>query len=128
MMGNNMRLKRRDPYTTGDSILVITQYKTIAHIKNYDDIGKRSIWFNDSLIGKIKGRGFDGLRGMQRTDLVFYSDGLLKIGDDTVRMARGKEYYIILYSSFGYRRIIQHKLLTDKEHFSHRGLIQDNAS
>jgi hypothetical protein len=38
----------------------------VVHIKDYDDMGRRYIWFHRSLVDSIKGLGFDGLRGAGR--------------------------------------------------------------
>jgi hypothetical protein len=95
----------------------------VVHIKDYDDMGQRYIRFNHSLVDSIKGRGFDGLRGAGRKNLVFHMDGVLWLGDNPVAIQKGKEYYLVLSNTFIRRRTVQRLALTDKTHFDHRNMI-----
>jgi hypothetical protein len=73
---------------------------SIIHIKDYDDQGERSVFFNDSLVANLKGPGFDSMRKRGQKDFVFDKEGVLKIdGIEKMKIEMGKEYYIVLYTT-----------------------------
>jgi hypothetical protein len=95
----------------------------VVHVKDFDDIGKRRIWFNGSLVDSIKGRGFDGLRGVGKKTLAFHAEGVLRLGDNYVALHTGKEYYIVLREDVGRHYVKQYLFSVDKVHFDHRNMV-----
>ncbi len=93
------------------------KYISIVHLKNYDDLGKRLIFFNNTLVAKIKGVGFDSIRKPGRKDLVFYHNGTLSTENENINIKIGNEYYIVLYTTLGRRQFNYHYKLVDKDHF-----------
>lgn len=94
----------------------------MVHIKDIDDLGKRQIRLNDSLITEIKGRGFDGLRGTGRMDFAIHSAGILHLGDNSLQIQAGKEYFILLFVRIGKHYTRQGYVLMDKEHFDNESM------
>ena len=92
----------------------------IVHLKDLDDQGKRPIYFNDTLIAKIKGVGFDSVRKPGRKDFVFNENGILGIGAEKLDIKIGNEYYIVLYSITGRHVFHLHYKIVDKEHFNYK--------
>lgn len=96
--------------------------KTIAivHLKDFDDQGKRPIFFNDTMIAKIKGVGFDSVRKPGRKDFVFHQDGVLGIDKERLDIKIGNEYFIVLYTTLGKHTFYYHYKIVDKEHFNNK--------
>ncbi len=94
--------------------------KTIAivHLKDFDDQGKRPIFFNNTMIAKIKGVGFDSVRKPGRKDFIFHQDGILGIDKERLDIKIGNEYYILLYTTLGKHAFYYHYKIVDKEHFN----------
>ena len=100
----------------------------IVHIKDYDNFGVRHIWFNDTLLGSIRGHGFSSLRGAGKKTLVFHTNGTLKLGTGSVAIQKGKEYFLVLWLYTG-RRVTSptYRFLAslDKVHFDNRSMTFD---
>jgi len=81
----------------------------VVHIKDRDEQGHRLIFFNDTLVGQIKGVGFDGFRKPGLKDFTFRQNGTLKFqwtvydsnmnlaDSNSIHVTIGNEYYIVLY-------------------------------
>lgn len=109
-----------------DSIKTIS----IVNIRNYNEApGKAAIFFNDSLVAKIRGRGFDGLNKKRPWKFVFPKAGALKIVNleknsmEKINIEIGKEYYIVLHSDCSKRGCKYYYNLIDKEHFENKQMI-----
>jgi hypothetical protein len=96
----------------------------IIHIRDRDVQGERVVYFNDSIVARMKGVGFDGVRNAGRSDLVFRQKGVLRVEPDPpyhLDIELGKEYFILMYmvttSRKGYGYYYQ---LMDKEHFYYK--------
>jgi hypothetical protein len=95
----------------------------IVHIRDRDEQGQREVYFNDSIVAKIRGVGFDAVRNPGRSDLVFREKGVLNVEPGPpshLDIELGKEYFILLYtvtSRHGYGYYYQ---LMDKEHFYYK--------
>jgi hypothetical protein len=95
----------------------------IVHIRDRDVQGERVVYFNDSMVTKMKGVGFDGVRNPGRSDLVFRQKGVLRVGPAPpyhLDIELGKEYFILVFtttSRYGYHYYYQ---LMDKEHFYYK--------
>jgi hypothetical protein len=96
----------------------------IVHIRDRDEQGEREVYFNDSLVARIKGVGFDGVRNPGRSDLVFRQKGVLRVGPGPpshLDIELGKEYFILLYMvTTSKKRFGYYYLLMDKEHFYYK--------
>ncbi|HEY1869602.1 MAG TPA: hypothetical protein VGG71_01020 [Chitinophagaceae bacterium] len=88
-----------------------------VHIKDYDDAGTRTIYFNDSLVGTIKGVGFDSFRKPGHKDYIFNNEGNLKFDTAGINIHLGKEYYIVLFTAIGKHQFYRFYRIVDKEHF-----------
>lgn len=91
----------------------------VVHIKNCGYIGWQPIRFRDTLIGRIRGRGF-GLRGVDAKTLILHSGGVLSVGDKYFSVQKGKEYYAVLFlESVSRNRSVERLALTDETRFEH---------
>ena len=100
----------------------------IIHIMNYNEApGKTRIYFNDSLVAKIKGWGFDGLNKKRPGIFVFTQGGTLKTDEIApIDIEMGKEYYIVLYTVLGRREFHYHYKLVDKLHFENKAMLLES--
>jgi hypothetical protein len=102
-----------------DSIRLVA----IVHIRDRDEQGQRVVYFNDSVVAKMHGVGFDAVRNPGQSDLVFRQRGVLRVEPAPptgLDIELGKEYYILLYMEMGRRRYSYHYQLMDKEHFYYK--------
>jgi hypothetical protein len=90
---------------------------SVVHIKDYDDVGKRTIYFNDSIVGTIKGVGFDSFRKPGHKDYIFTNDGIMKFDTAGINIHLGNEYYIVLFTTMGKHQFYPHYRIVDKGHF-----------
>jgi hypothetical protein len=90
----------------------------VVYLLDEDDDGKTNIIFNDSLVTRLKGSGFDNFRKPGRATLSLGRPGVLKLGDiGKIDVEPGKEYYVLLYTVPGRRQIIHRFRLMDRDHF-----------
>jgi hypothetical protein len=95
----------------------------IIHIRDRDIQGERVVYFNDSIVARIKGVGFDAVRNPGRSDLVFRQKGVLRVGPappSHLDIELGKEYFILLYMGTSRQGFHYYYQLTDKEHFYYK--------
>jgi hypothetical protein len=92
----------------------------VVHIRDRDISGKRVVYFDDSIVARIHGVGFDGLRRPGNMDLVFRGKGVLRVEPGSpaqLDIELGKEYFMLLYSSTSRHGYVYQYELMDKEHF-----------
>ncbi len=103
----------------------------IVHLLDRDYEGRRSVFINDSLVAKMKGVGFDGVRNPGRKTLVLDKAGTLKIITNSsldpdlteIQVQLGKEYYIVLHTNLHYKQLEFHHTLTDHDRFENRDIL-----
>jgi len=95
----------------------------IVNIRDPDMQGARVVHFNDSIVARLKGVGFDGVRNPGRSDLVFREKGVLRMTPEPpshLDFELGKEYFIVLTSEFRRHEMAYFYELMDKEHFYYK--------
>ncbi|HEV2481946.1 MAG TPA: hypothetical protein VGS79_19910 [Puia sp.] len=89
----------------------------VVYLVDQDDYYSK-VFFNDSLVARPKGTGFDGLRAAGKTTLTFDRPGILRIKDaGTLDIRLGREYYILLYNNIGRHNISYHYAVIDRDRF-----------
>jgi hypothetical protein len=89
----------------------------VVYIVDQDEL-MDDIFFNDSLVARLKGVGFDGLRDARRTTLTFGGAGVLSIrGAGKIDIRPGKEYYILLLGIHGRHGEIHQYRVIDRDRF-----------
>lgn len=96
----------------------------IVHLRDRDETGDRMVYFNDSIVAKLHGVGFDAMSKPGRTDAVFREKGVLRVEPgppSRLDIELGKEYFIVLHTSYhrGGTTIYSYELM-DKEHFYYK--------
>lgn len=104
---------------------------SIVHILDRDDMGRRSVFIDDSLVAITRGVGFDGVRKPGRVTLVLNKAGVVKIISQNsydpdlteIHAQPGKEYYIVLHTNLNRRQFEYHHTLTDHDRFDNRDIF-----
>jgi hypothetical protein len=93
------------------------KHVSIVHIKDYDGPREQSIFFNNTLLAKIKGEELNSTGKRGSKDFVFNQNGTLWIGLGVFDIKLGNEYYIVLYTTQERRQFYHHCELVDKDRF-----------
>ena len=95
----------------------------IVHIRDGDWMRHRVVYFNDSMVARLHGVGFENTRRPGRSDLVFRQKGALRVvpgSPSLLDIELGKEYFILLHIGGRRSRTRYYCELMDKEHFYYK--------
>ncbi len=96
----------------------------LVHIRDYDDLGERTIHYNDSLVGKIRRVGFDSVRKPGQKDFTFGEAGILRFDEaDSISITLGSENYIVLYTLFGKHTYHKKYKSVNADMYHHKDLL-----